>query len=130
MSLATEDLVQIQQLYAAYCHAVDDGDGKAFCACFTSDGVLDAGGEPIAGAEALAAFAAGVPAGVPGIRHVVTNIAIEGDGDEAEGRAYLTAYMATSGAPTQFLITGRYRDQLRRAQGSWLFSARTFRADG
>jgi ketosteroid isomerase-like protein len=130
MSLAPEDLAQIQQLYAAYCHAVDDGDGKAFSACFTSDGVLDAGGPPVTGADGLAGFAAGVPGAVPGIRHVASNLLVDGQGDEAEGRAYLTAYTATAGAPAQPLVTGRYHDRLRRVDGRWLFSERIFRADG
>lgn len=128
MPLTADDLAQIHQLYGTYCHSVDEGDGKAFSACFTTDGVLDAGGPPVKGAEALAGFADSIPSAVPGIRHLVGNIVVSGQGDEAEGRAYLTAYSSAGGA-TQVLTTGRYRDRLRRQDGRWLFSERVFAVD-
>jgi hypothetical protein len=128
MSLNHDDVTGIHQLYAAYCLAVDDGDGKAFSACFTPEGSLDPGGNPIVGADALTSFADGVPTSVPGIRHVVTNIHVEGDGDEAQGRAYLAVYTAT-GATTNLMLTGQYRDRLRRIDGAWLFAERRMTAD-
>jgi hypothetical protein len=126
MALSTDDLVAIQQQYAAYCLAVDDGDGKAFSACFTPDGSLDtAGGAPIAGTEALASFAAGL---APGMRHVVANVHLEGDGGEARGRAYVIVYNVAAG-PATLLVTGRYRDELQLQDGKWLFTVRHFTAD-
>ena len=127
MSLAPSDIAEITQLYATYNLAVDDGDGDAFSACFVPDGALAPGGEAIAGHAALAEFARSVPAGVPGIRHMATNVQVGGDGDAATGRCYLMVVIA--GAQPTLLMTGRYRDTLRRVDGAWRFVRRDFTAD-
>jgi len=127
MGLGTSDIVEITQLYAAYNLAVDDGDGEAFAGCFVEDGALVPGGGPIAGHAALAEFARSVPAGMPGIRHVATNVRITGDGDEASGRCYFM--MMIAGAPPQVAMSGSYRDSLRRVDGGWRFVRRDFEAD-
>jgi uncharacterized protein (TIGR02246 family) len=127
MALGADDVTMIQQLYAAYCLAIDDGDGGAFSACFTPDGSLGGGGgDPLVGPVALSRFVERVRAGV---RHVATNVHVEGEGDSAQGRAYLAAY-STSGGVTSLLSTGRYRDELVRNAGKWRFSARHFTPDG
>jgi uncharacterized protein (TIGR02246 family) len=129
MSMPTEDLIAMHQLYARYNHAIDDGDGAAFAACFTADGALDGGlGDPIRGSEALEGFAVAVPKGMPGIRHQVSNIFVDGDGDDASGRAYLYVYTPGAGGP-QVVTTGRYVDTLRRVDGEWRFVFRQFTAD-
>jgi uncharacterized protein (TIGR02246 family) len=127
MGLATSDIVEITQLYAAYNLAVDDGDGEAFSACFVPDGALAPGGDAIAGHAALADFARSVPTGLPGIRHVAANVHVSGDGDAANGRCYLVVVIA--GAQPQVMMTGRYRDTLRRVDGAWRFVRRDFDAD-
>jgi uncharacterized protein (TIGR02246 family) len=128
MTLSNADVTEMHQLYAAYCLAVDDGDGKAFSSCFTEDGSVDTGGPSISGTDQLESFAEGVPASVPGIRHVVSNVHVVGDGDDAQGRAYVIAYSA-AGGKASLLITGRYRDSLRRVDGTWLFAKRHFTPD-
>jgi uncharacterized protein (TIGR02246 family) len=127
MALATPDLAEITQLYAAYNLAVDDGDGDGFAACFVAGGALVADGNPIEGHVALADFARSVPAGLPGIRHMATNVNVSGDGDAATGRSYLMVVLA--GAQPQVLMTGQYRDTLRRDGGAWRFVRRDFSAD-
>ena len=127
MALATQDIVEITQLYAAYNLAVDDGDGEAFAGCFVPDGRFEPGGDPIVGGPALAAFARSVPAAVPGIRHVGSNVKVDGDGDTASGRSYLTVVIA--GAQPSIMMTGRYRDTLRRDGGAWKFAERIFETD-
>jgi uncharacterized protein (TIGR02246 family) len=128
VTLGADDVAEINHLYAAYNHAVDAGDGVAFASCFTADGSLDYGsGQPASGADALAAFARGVPSTMPGIRHLAANILLDGSGDRATGAAYFVALI--SGAQPQILMTGRYRDTLRRDDGAWRFVERTFEAD-
>ena len=127
MPLDTDAIVAIQQLYAAYCHTLDDGDGEAFSACFTPDGTLGGSGGTITGAEALAQFATKLLASGRNLRHVASGIYVVGDGDEAEGRAYLLAYHG--GASTELLASGRYRDRLRREAGTWRFVERAFIPD-
>jgi hypothetical protein len=63
------------------------------------------------------------------MRHLVTNVHADGDGDRARGRGYLVAYTATGGS-TSLLSTGGYRDDLQRVGGRWLFAARQFTPDG
>src|SRR5688572_3473517 len=36
--LTTQDYIDIEQLYATYNHAIDNGDGEAWAATFTPDG--------------------------------------------------------------------------------------------
>lgn len=117
MALSVEDQLAIQRLYADYCYAIDDGDGPGFAACFTPDGVLEASpGDPIAeGTEPLAVFA--IVLVMPRLRHVATNVSVEGSGDDATGGAYLYAYRATEGGHQ--VVTARYRDTLRRIGGQW-----------
>ena len=52
---------------------------------------------------------------------------VSGEGDEATGRCYLTVLIA--GAQPQLLMTGRYRDTLRRSADGWRFVRRDFDAD-
>jgi len=128
VSLTPSDIVEINQLYAEYNFAVDDGDGEAFAACFLPDGRLG-GDMDISGGEALIAFARGVPAAVPGIRHNATNIVLAGgDSDSASGKAYLTVVVSKDGQST-VMITGRYHDSLRRTPEGWRFVERSFTGD-
>jgi uncharacterized protein (TIGR02246 family) len=128
MALTTDDVVAIHQLYSAYCLACDDGDGPAFAACYTPDGFVEMGGPPTSGAAKLAEFAESVVKRFPGIRHAVTNVYTDGDGDDAWGRAYLRTYSAADG-DTFKGMTGRYRDVLRRIDGTWRFAERHFTRD-
>jgi uncharacterized protein (TIGR02246 family) len=127
MALAASDIAEITQLYAAYNLAVDDGDGEGFAGCFVDGGALVADGNPIEGRASLADFARGVPTGVPGIRHMATNINLTGADGEATGRCYLMVVIA--GAQPQVLMTGGYRDTLRREGDAWRFVRRDFTAD-
>jgi uncharacterized protein (TIGR02246 family) len=128
MALTTDDIVAIHQLYSEYCHAIDEGDGEAFGACFVPDGKLGSGGPALEGREALARFASKIPSRTPGVRHAVTNVHARGDGDRAEGRAYFVGYTALGGEVV-VRTTGRYRDDLQRVDGTWLFVERRFTAD-
>ena len=129
MFLTIEDRIVIQELYAEYNFAIDDGRADDFAACFTADGVLDVGyGDPTTGTEALAAFAAATNQLMPGMRHQVTNLVLEGRGDDATGRAYLYTYRATAEGH-QVILTGRYVDTLRKVEGLWRFVERTMVPD-
>jgi hypothetical protein len=130
MFLTIEDRVAIEELYAAYNFAIDDEHPDDFADCFTPDGVLDVGfGDPVRGTEALAAFAAGTNQIMPGMRHSVTNLILQGhDDDGAIGKAYLYTYRATAEGH-QVILTGRYRDTLRRVGGLWKFADRTMIPD-
>ena len=125
MPLETGDIVAIQQLYARFCNTLDDGEADAFAACFTSNATFGGVGTPVQGHDALRQFAVGLVS--KNMRHVATGIYIEGDGDQAVGRAYLVAYRGSR--PAKLLATGRYRDKIRRDDGTWRFAERVFTPD-
>jgi uncharacterized protein (TIGR02246 family) len=126
--LEPRDIVEIQQLYAAYNQAADRGDGKAFSGCFTEDGAFDLGGTTAQGSEAIAEFGNKVPAAAPGCRHIATNLMIDGDGDWATGSAYLML-LTTTTSPARIVTTGAYEDRLLRTAEGWRFTERRFAAD-
>lgn len=129
VTLSAEDTVAIQQLAAAYCHHVDDGNGEGVAALFTDDGELEIVDLTHSiGSEQIAENSALFPQVFPGGRHIVQNVWIEGDGDHATMRAYLSN-VVTGEQPTQ-LQTGRYRDELVRTSDGWRFTKRHLTLDG
>jgi hypothetical protein len=88
----------------------------------------------LSGRQQLRAFAASShtahAAGPQPNYHWVSNPLIEGDGD----RATTTSYLRVVGGKTQDLnestmVTGIYRDQLRKVDGQWKFQSRQVRFD-
>lgn len=122
MTLPTDDIVAIQQLVARYNHAIDGGDAEGWGRCFAPEGSFQISGrEPTVGREALAEI---VRRRADGSRHVTTNMLIEGDGDTATMRAYLTVLRERAVS-----VTGSYTDRLVKVDGRWLFEQRLFTAD-
>ncbi len=127
MSLNSDDIIEIQQHYARYNTAIDTGDGKGFAACFVPQGVFDSGmGDVIEGREGIAGFADQTHSAMPGMRHNVTNIVIEGDGSHAQGSAFLIGYLTDGGY--KVIVTGRYTDELTKTDDGWRFTKRIFKA--
>jgi uncharacterized protein (TIGR02246 family) len=127
--LSVDDRLEIQDLYAAYNYAIDEGRAEDFAACFTADGYLDVAlGDPSQGTDALVAFAAGTHQMVPGLRHSVSNLRVTADGDEVVGQAYILAYRQGA-AGFEVLMSGRYLDHLRRVDGAWRFARRVVTPD-
>ena len=132
MPLSTDDVVAIQQLYARYNHLVDSGRGVDWAATFVEDGTLDTGmGFAVDGTTAARTeFGDNVPVMMPGSRHVASNVWVDGDGDTAEGSAYLQLWVAddeTGGS--KLLVSGLYRDALRRTEAGWRFVTRVLVPD-
>ena len=131
MALAADDILAIQKLIADYNHAVDAGDGAAFAALFVDGGSLDSGFNVIKGHDELRDFAGIVPSIAPGARHVVSNLSIDGDGDDATSRLYLQMWATAGGAAeTKLVISGRYEDTLKREGTTWRFVTRKMIPDG
>jgi len=79
----------------------------------------------IKGRDELRDFAAFVPSMAPGARHLVSNVSIDGDGDDATARLYLQMWSTAGGAAeTKLVISGRYEDTLKREGGAWRFVTR------
>jgi 3-phenylpropionate/cinnamic acid dioxygenase small subunit len=127
-TLATEDLLAIQQLYARYNHAIDSGDGAGWAACFTADGTFASATGTFAGTEQLTSFAAAFPSRLKA-RHWTNNLVVDADGDGAKGTCYLMLLRLNEGAPASILTTGIYRDQIVRDAGGWKFASRNVAGD-
>src|SRR5262245_64641384 len=71
--LTTDDLVEIQQLYAKYNWALDSGDSQGYAATFTPDGVFNNN----VGHDAIVKFADTFHAGLGArVKHWNTNLMI------------------------------------------------------
>lgn len=123
-----QDYVEIQQLYAAYAHALDRGDGERFASLFTADGEFTGGRgpgrgaeirTPIKGTEALKAMG-----GRGGSRHFTTNLVVRPtSATTAKGSAYLLLYNVRV-VPPVFVETAIYDDTLEKTPQGWKFKAR------
>lgn len=122
-STTSEDRDAIRELMARYNHAIDGHLVEEWVGLFADDGIFEAGGRVMTGADELRTFAEGVQ-GVG--RHVVANEVIDLDGDAASARAYV---FVLGGSPPAVRIMGTYDDEVRRVDGRWRFARRTFRAD-
>ena len=127
--MSIEDRVAIGELLVRYAGALDAGDVATVVDCFTADAALESPAiGRIAGRDAIRAFAerfaAQRAAGVQ-FRHLVTNIAVEIDGDRARVTAYLLVFITENGASRR-LPPGRYECvAVRETTGVWRFSRRT-----
>ena len=139
MAVSLEDRFAIQDLFIRYATALDGGDVDGVVSCFAADasmespvvGVRTGHAEIRAFAEQFAAFnAKGAQ-----LRHVLTNFAINVEGDTARVTCYLVNIITRDGQ-SRMGPPGRYDCRLSRVDGAWLFQHRLvvldaeFRLDG
>ena len=127
-----EDHEQIRELYSRYAYTIDLGRSEEWVNCFTADGVFDS---PLlgrhAGHDGLRRFTAIYRESAAGaqVRHVMSNLTFEINGDRAKGGCYLTYYHCKGGKATLQAV-GRYEDELAKANGAWLYKRRQVFIDG
>ena len=128
MSLAhLEDRLAINDLFVRYTTALDRGDVETIVDCFTPDGSLDspAVGRH-AGHAAIRAFAerfARFHEHGAQLRHVISNLAVEIDGDRARATCYLLNVLTRNGQ-SELLAPGRYECELVKTGAKWRFQRR------
>ena len=125
-ALTADDHVEIRNLAGRYSHALDLGEPAAWAEVFTEDGVMEmvAQGYDIEG-DALRSLARdGEPSGS---RHMPSTFVIDGAGDEATMRSYVT--VVSTGDPARIVFQGRYEDRLRRVDGKWRIARRRILTD-
>ena len=136
MTLTALDFEQIRTLVARYAFALDLGDAGEFIGCFTIEGGLAFSGLPeghpfarrFEGHDALREFHELFRGATQGrLRHIATNVDINGDGDGVSARSYLLTVSA--GAAATNGATGIYRDEVRNVGGQWLFAQRQITVD-
>ena len=124
-ALRAQEYMDIQQLDAAYNHALDASDADRFTSLFTQDGSL-AGNT---GHEALAQVIRGTEQTWQGNwRHLYSNLTITPTAEGANGSSFLLAYDVTT-KPATITNTGGYTDKLVKTPSGWRFKERTFTND-
>jgi ketosteroid isomerase-like protein len=121
-----EDVEAIRNVVARYCHLIDGAQVDEWIELWTDDGAMVLGGDRTEGHDALRALAGGVDPSM-GLRHVVTNVVVDVDGDAATSSSYLQILVA--GPPPTAMMSGRYEDTLRRVDGRWRFAERVMTPD-
>ena len=133
MTLSAEDRALIEERFARYMWAIDTGDIETLVGCFSADGALHS---PIVGSfsghEAIRKFArrfAALPQQGIQLRHLISNLVIDPDGDDAANvKCYLVVYVTQDGS-SRLLAPGRYECRLRKEAGRWVFTDRLVTMD-
>ena len=128
--LSERDHIEIRELYAKNCFAVDLGDGALRAATFVPDGTFTAAASDNK-PETVAAMAERTwKQGNTGRRHLITNIVATATADGAAGRAYCLILQHPK--PDAIGLVGHvgiYEDTLVRSADGWRFKTRIFWRD-
>jgi len=127
--LTADDRLEIQEVLARYSHCVDRGRWDALLELFTEDCRLDLSQvmglyEGRAGVKQFTEILA--PLGVF-MRHLVTNVVIDGDAERVRVEAYVVAVTGSEANPSR--TTGFYEDELVKQSGRWLLHRRRLALD-
>ena len=127
MPTAVEEKDAIREVLAEYCFRLDDGRFAEMAALFTESGTWDTAFGRATGRAAIADLARGIRkrAGEqpPRAVHLVTNISIVLDGENARVRSNWTVVQNSPEGP-KIGSGGAYQDELIKVQGQWLFRYR------
>ena len=125
----TGDTEAITALLVRYATAVDTRDWDLFRACFTGDAVTDyesVGAWTNLGE--LSAFMEDAHVGFGDSNHMLTNVAVDVEGDTATARCYVHVVLTFLDAGAGWVdVVGRYDDTLVRNPSGWRIATRTFR---
>src|SRR5216110_2356964 len=112
--LTSDDLVEIQQLYARYNWTLDAGDAEGYASTFVPDGVFNNN----VGHDAIVKFANTFHTGVGAhLHHWNTNLMILPTADGASGQVYLVL-VDFANKPATIATSATYSDELvKTAQG-------------
>jgi 3-phenylpropionate/cinnamic acid dioxygenase small subunit len=131
------DEVAITKLVARIAQLADTGELTDYAQCFTDDAewVLPPGSGVDLEAQVRSGIAdivrgaqerrdAGIQGPGTNTRHVVSTVAVDTNGDRANGRAYWRYYGQTDDTP-QLLTLGQYDDEFVRTETGWRLRRRT-----
>jgi hypothetical protein len=127
------DKAAIVELIARYNYAIDHNDYQGWANTFAPDGVFHGIIGSFAAHKELDKFIAAVKnltATSPNLRHYVTNILSEVNGNEARSRCFLLMTSTTKEGGSKIAAAGEYEDRLVKINGQWLFQERIVRVDG
>ncbi|MFA5678378.1 MAG: nuclear transport factor 2 family protein [Pseudomonas sp.] len=119
---------QISNLLIEYGCALDARDWSGLGRVFTEDARVDYGSLGVfEGRKAVVAIARQFIESCGATQHLIGNIRIELEGDNAQARCYVQATHANRPSAPAGLMTlwGEYRDQLVRQGDGWAITARS-----
>lgn len=127
------DKAAIAELIARYNYAIDHNDYQGWANTFAPEGVFHGIIGKFAVHKELDKFIASVKnltATSPNLRHYVTNILPEINGNEARCTCFLLMTSTTKEGGSKIAAAGEYEDRLVKRDGQWLFLERIVRVDG
>jgi hypothetical protein len=117
------DRLEIQDLLARYCDAVDRQDWEAFDGIFTPDAFIDysAMGGSSGDVTTTKKFLADTMPSFPTYQHLVGSTVLDIDGDTARARTIChNPMLFSAGADPNMFVCGLwYRDELVRTAAGW-----------
>jgi hypothetical protein len=115
-----DDRVAITDLTIAYCWALDGRQWDLLDGVFTADASAELG-EAVSGLPAIKARVSSALGMLDDSQHMVTNHDVHVEGDRATCRCYFQAQHVRKAAVAgpNFIIAGRYEDQLVRTSAGW-----------
>lgn len=124
--MSLTDRHDIIDLTIAYCWALDTGQWEDLRQVFLPDARAILGGSDLDGIEAIIARVKAALTPLDDSQHMVSTHQIHVDGDKATSRCYLHAQHVRHGAVggPNFIIAGRYEDELVRTPQGWRISYR------
>lgn len=117
-----EDRLDIGELRARYCFAVDEGRWDDLVDLFTEDARVNMLGQAEGRDNLRTYFSEWVMGQVDHMWHYVHNEWVEIDGDRAYGQAMVEMPYIAGGEP--YIVAAKYEDEFERVDGKWLFSSR------
>lgn len=129
MSEAVEALLAKQEIYELSCRymrGLDRHDKQLMLDQFWNDGWCEYGFFNSSPAE-FTEFCIQALKDHLANQHMIANVLIDLDGDEAYGEVYFQAYhkVAAENGYEDVIIAGRYRDRYQRRKGTWKFIYRS-----
>lgn len=123
-----QDRIEIGELLARYSTALDSREWAQLAEVFLPDAECDYGalGNP-RGIEEITALISGTIGDLDATQHLVGNVVVAVDGDEATADCYLISQHIRQGTPggAHYLLGGRYSDRVVRTPAGWRIAHRT-----
>ncbi|MER5917584.1 nuclear transport factor 2 family protein [Streptomyces sp. NPDC001982] len=132
--MPSTDEVAISDLLAQYNVVTDALDINGWAACFTPDGVFNGAYDTFRLPEDKERFAEHAreleAAGMPRMRHFLSNVRIRVHGDTATSHCFFQIVATDNDAHSTIAMVGEYADELVKLDGRWLFAVRNVTVDG
>ena len=130
--LSTDDKMEIRELVSRYNKAMDTADHEGWMGTWTDDGEFVGVTGHFWGTDELRAYSIrhateASYADYAASQHWVTNLVIEGRGDDASMFSHLMM-VKPEGDRGSIVLLGHYDDTLRRVDGEWRFAKRVITA--